>query len=347
MHGVEDGVIVAVANEGWIHTLENGEWSSFQHSSMTNFNDVWVQAPDDIWVVGDGGIVLRYDGTSWQSAEANISGDVSLQHIWGRENERWILSEDAIYWYGEEGREPTAPMGAVEDLPVVNDAFVRVFNASDTPRQFCVNGLPFGDTPVPVGAALGYGIVAPATINFGTADDASACAATADMPDADQAVLSNNTYTFVATPEGKSSLVFLDDRSTELDPMNPIQLRLVNATDAVEGLELCRETTPVIPDTSAFSVSSFASLSAGDADMPVAYSLRETGSDDCTGTFLGQFGLNLPAQTTITFFGLSSGDASAPVSLFACVDVFQGEAPQSADCVVVELMAEGMMMTEP
>jgi hypothetical protein len=42
-------------------------WSAVQTGfDGASFNAVWAGSPDDVWAVGEGGIVLHFDGVSWR-----------------------------------------------------------------------------------------------------------------------------------------------------------------------------------------------------------------------------------------------------------------------------------------
>ena len=44
--------------------------------TLPNFFDVWGAAADDIWAVGSAGLIMHWDGTSWQEVETPSVGDL-------------------------------------------------------------------------------------------------------------------------------------------------------------------------------------------------------------------------------------------------------------------------------
>ncbi len=44
---------------------------------------VWTDAPNDVWIVGDAGLVLHWDGTAWTQTPTGIPTTLGLSGIWG------------------------------------------------------------------------------------------------------------------------------------------------------------------------------------------------------------------------------------------------------------------------
>lgn len=44
---------------------------------------VWTDAPNDVWIVGDAGVILHFDGTSWTVTPTNIPTNKGIGGIWG------------------------------------------------------------------------------------------------------------------------------------------------------------------------------------------------------------------------------------------------------------------------
>jgi hypothetical protein len=56
-------------------------WSPVGSGTFSDLRAVWGSGPNDVWVVGDGGAVLRWDGARWRSVQSNTFA--SLRAIWG------------------------------------------------------------------------------------------------------------------------------------------------------------------------------------------------------------------------------------------------------------------------
>jgi len=65
-----DGVIYAVGTSGQIHRRTAGGWSSMTSPAAQTLRDVSGVTADNIWAVGDGGWILRFNGTTWQAISA-------------------------------------------------------------------------------------------------------------------------------------------------------------------------------------------------------------------------------------------------------------------------------------
>jgi len=51
-------------------------WHTVASGVSTSLNSSYVLNEGDIWAVGDGGIILHYDGTSWTSSESGVTEDL-------------------------------------------------------------------------------------------------------------------------------------------------------------------------------------------------------------------------------------------------------------------------------
>ena len=47
------------------------------------FWGVWGSAPDDVYAVGEFGVVLHWGGSSWSPTDAPTSGIIDLSSVWG------------------------------------------------------------------------------------------------------------------------------------------------------------------------------------------------------------------------------------------------------------------------
>jgi hypothetical protein len=44
---------------------------------------VWTDGPDDVWLIGDAGVILHYDGKSWTTTPTNLPTYKGIGGIWG------------------------------------------------------------------------------------------------------------------------------------------------------------------------------------------------------------------------------------------------------------------------
>jgi hypothetical protein len=82
----------------------NGEWEWLTPDSTGHtFRAAWAAAPDDLWLVGDHGVVVRWDGKSRARVVYQGPNDVSLKAITGRgPNDVWVAGTNHVaHWDGE------------------------------------------------------------------------------------------------------------------------------------------------------------------------------------------------------------------------------------------------------
>ena len=91
----------AVGDTGIILHWDGTEWSDRPSGTRENLRGVWAAAPDDAWSVGDSGTVLHWDGASWSSVDDPVL-DRSYQEVWGTAGDDvWIGGRDRLqHWNG-------------------------------------------------------------------------------------------------------------------------------------------------------------------------------------------------------------------------------------------------------
>jgi hypothetical protein len=65
---------------------------------------LWGSAADDVWAVGDAGLALHWDGTTWTPIEAATLGLEAndLYTVWGTgKDDVWIAGRDALLHNGK------------------------------------------------------------------------------------------------------------------------------------------------------------------------------------------------------------------------------------------------------
>ncbi len=96
-----------------IDTLVN--WNKTTSGTTDNIFDVAVLAADDKWAVGEGGLIMHYDGTEWMTVDAGVSGD--LFDVWFVDaTNAFAVGESGLilYYDGSSWVEQTS--GVSEDL---------------------------------------------------------------------------------------------------------------------------------------------------------------------------------------------------------------------------------------
>lgn len=84
VYGVSESDMWLTATQGWVYTQtsENpGVWSPLQFDHKEDINGVWASSPEDVFVVGAGGIVSHYNGIAWVTMETGVTK--TLRAVWG------------------------------------------------------------------------------------------------------------------------------------------------------------------------------------------------------------------------------------------------------------------------
>ena len=105
VHGAGHSVWI-VGDAGLALTAAAGSFVKVATPVKTNLLDVWGAADDQFWAVGDGGVVLRWDGMAWLKIPTGPMGGVTqqLRAVWGSAaNDVWVVGAEStiLHWNGE------------------------------------------------------------------------------------------------------------------------------------------------------------------------------------------------------------------------------------------------------
>lgn len=93
------------------------EWQSFPSATTAALHDVWGSGSDDVWAVGDGGVVLHFDGAVWEAMASGVSE--GLRTVWGSApDDVWAAGVDGAmaHWDGSRWQAWTAKPSTTEWL---------------------------------------------------------------------------------------------------------------------------------------------------------------------------------------------------------------------------------------
>ncbi len=88
--------VFSVGNHGLIYHFDGSSWSEMETPVAVDLNGIWGRASNDIFAVGDDGTIIRYNGTTWIKMSSPTS--VHLFSIWGFDG-----STNAVYAGGRNG----------------------------------------------------------------------------------------------------------------------------------------------------------------------------------------------------------------------------------------------------
>ena len=126
---LDDGSVFTAGPAGELHWKIDGVWSSLTHPSARDLRGVWASSASDAWAVGDGGLVLWFDGAGWRTIASGT--DANLNAVHGAEGQLWIVGDGGtLLWAG--GDDDTPPAGQVlVPEPPDRDPAVRFISVDD------------------------------------------------------------------------------------------------------------------------------------------------------------------------------------------------------------------------
>jgi hypothetical protein len=82
-----------VGDGGFISRWNGATWTTASSGVTTNLNSVWTLSSNDAWAVGDGGVALHWNGSAWSSP--SFSGTTNrLNGVWASAtNDVWAVGE--------------------------------------------------------------------------------------------------------------------------------------------------------------------------------------------------------------------------------------------------------------
>lgn len=72
-------------------------------SSTETLRSIWVHTTTDIWIVGDGGVVLHFDQNAWKQETLPGLSNAPLNAVWGNGDEVWIAGNVGRTWHRHGG----------------------------------------------------------------------------------------------------------------------------------------------------------------------------------------------------------------------------------------------------
>ena len=78
--GVGPDDFFVTGNKGVIVRYRKGVWTVWRLNSLLNLEGIWGTADDDVFAVGAGGVILHYDGVSWEMMDSGTTRSLSAVH---------------------------------------------------------------------------------------------------------------------------------------------------------------------------------------------------------------------------------------------------------------------------
>ncbi len=121
-----NSVWMASTTEGWAvatgggicRTMDGGQtWDMVESGVTATLRGVWGTSMSNVWVVGDDGTILQWNGIAWDAVTSGVS--VSLQAIHGNSADNILvvgLNATALRWNGTAWAPENLPNGVNDDL---------------------------------------------------------------------------------------------------------------------------------------------------------------------------------------------------------------------------------------
>ncbi|MFB6371915.1 MAG: hypothetical protein ABEN55_02085 [Bradymonadaceae bacterium] len=99
----------AVGNDGLVMHDDGSGWAPVSVPTDADLFAIWPDGQGGAWVVGRGGTIVRYDGSRWRSVSSPVSAD--LYSVWGTGPDEVWAGGDAVFlkWNGTAWKEASFP----------------------------------------------------------------------------------------------------------------------------------------------------------------------------------------------------------------------------------------------
>ena len=121
-----NAVWMASATEGWAvatgggvaRTTDGGQtWETVDSGVTTDLNGIWGTASNNVWAVGDNGVIRRWNGSVWSNVASGVTEDLQAIHGNGADNIVAVgLNATAVRWNGTTWSAENLPNGVTDDL---------------------------------------------------------------------------------------------------------------------------------------------------------------------------------------------------------------------------------------
>lgn len=126
-------------------------WGSLTSGTTATLNGIWGTSSSDLYVCGDSGKILQYDGTSWSEMPSGVA--IALSAIWGTSSNNifavgqngTIVSYNGTAWN-------TMPSGTSSHLNAIwGSSADSIFAVGNTGTVVSYNGTAWAPLPPPLG----------------------------------------------------------------------------------------------------------------------------------------------------------------------------------------------------
>ena len=93
---IDENNMWVAGNDGLILFYNGTEWATSESGITESINDIWFTSATNGYAVGDGGLVLHFDGTDWNTVADGVTSENLLGVFFSDENSGWVVGEEGV-----------------------------------------------------------------------------------------------------------------------------------------------------------------------------------------------------------------------------------------------------------
>jgi hypothetical protein len=92
-------LLLVLGSGGKVYAFKNGQWST-ESAASSNLNALWGAGPDDVWAVGDNGVIRRRRSDGTWGPESGASSNIALNALWGSSaTDVWAVGSNGVIYH--------------------------------------------------------------------------------------------------------------------------------------------------------------------------------------------------------------------------------------------------------
>ena len=161
--------VFAVGDGGLILHRNNDAWTVMDSGTTNKLRGVWGASSSDVWATGLGGTILHFDGTAWSPLVATTS---EIDAVWGASStDVWFIGQGTVLHWNGASFQVTNFTGSLLSLSGTGPSDVWITGENAAVRHF--NGTSWALTSTGAGTNSYFAVLALAGNDVWLADFAS------------------------------------------------------------------------------------------------------------------------------------------------------------------------------
>ena len=164
--------VFAVGDGGVILRRTNDVWQVMASGTTSKLRGLWAASSSDVWATGLGGTILHFDGAAWSPANAPISATLEIDAVWGSSpSDVWFVGQGTVLHWNGESFASTSFAGSLLSVSGTGPSDVWITGENAGVRHF--NGATWSLVSTGGGTNSYFAVLALATNDVWLADFAS------------------------------------------------------------------------------------------------------------------------------------------------------------------------------